>query len=114
MDAVLAPIARYFKFAERKTNILTETRAGLTTFMVMAYIIFVNPGILSVRDRRQGPGLHRRPIVATCLVAGIMTIAMGLVTNYPFAMAAGMGLNAVVAFDLILGARHGAGRLPWP
>jgi AGZA family xanthine/uracil permease-like MFS transporter len=101
LDAVLAPIGRYFKFADRKTNILTETRAGLTTFMVMAYIIFVNPSILSLATGGKGPD-YMPTVVATCLVAGIMTIVMGVVANYPFAMAAGMGLNAVVAFDLIL------------
>ena len=97
----LEAIARYFKFAERGTNIVTESRAGLTTFMVMAYIIFVNAGILSGATNGQGPAFTQT-VVATCLIAGVMTIAMGLVTNYPFAMAAGMGLNAVVAFDLIL------------
>jgi AGZA family xanthine/uracil permease-like MFS transporter len=97
----MGPIARYFKFAERGTNILTESRAGLTTFMVMAYIIFVNPSILSTATAGHGPGFMPT-VVATCLIAGIMTIAMGVVANYPFALAAGMGLNAVVAFDLIL------------
>jgi AGZA family xanthine/uracil permease-like MFS transporter len=100
LDAVLAPIARYFRFAERGTNIVTESRAGLTTFMVMAYIIFVNPGILSSATQGHGPDFMAT-VVATCLAAGIMTIAMGLVANYPFAMAAGLGLNAVVAYDLI-------------
>lgn len=100
MNAVLAPIARYFKFAERKTGFATETRAGLTTFMVMAYIIAVNPIILSVDTAGKGPG-QIQTIVMTCIVAGIMTLAMGLIANYPFALAAGMGLNAVVAFDLI-------------
>ena len=100
-------VARFFKFAERETNIVTETRAGVTTFMVMAYIIFVNPGIISTATAGQGPAFMPT-VVATCLIAGIMTLAMGLVANYPFAMAAGMGLNAVVAFDLIL-SRH----MPW-
>jgi adenine/guanine/hypoxanthine permease len=103
----LAFVARYFKFAERGTNILTESRAGLTTFMVMAYIIFVNPSILSNATKGAGPGFMQT-VVATCLIAGVMTIAMGVIANYPFAMAAGMGLNAVVAFDLIL-SRH----MPW-
>ncbi len=98
----MAFIARYFKFAERGTNIITESRAGLTTFMVMAYIIFVNPGILSTATGGHGPAFMPT-VVATCLIAGIMTIVMGVVANYPFALAAGMGLNAVVAFDLILG-----------
>jgi AGZA family xanthine/uracil permease-like MFS transporter len=67
LDAVLAPIARYFKFAERGTNIITETRAGLTTFMVMAYIIFLNGSIIA------GP-LKLDPIAVaagTCLCAGV-------------------------------------------
>jgi AGZA family xanthine/uracil permease-like MFS transporter len=75
--------------------------------MVMAYIIFVNAGILSGDTKGAGPGFMQT-VVATCLIAGVMTIVMGVVSNYPFAMAAGMGLNAVVAFDLILG-RH----MPW-
>jgi AGZA family xanthine/uracil permease-like MFS transporter len=96
LDAVLAPIARYFKFAERKTSLVTETRAGLTTFMVMAYIIFLNGAIIA-------EPLNLDPVAVaagTCLVAGVMTIAMGLVANYPFAIAAGLGLNGIVAFTL--------------
>ena len=102
LDAVLAPVARYFKFAERGTNIVTESRAGLTTFMVMAYIIFVNPSIL-------GAGFGLKPeqlaayAAATALIAGIMTIAMGVVGNYPLALAAGLGINAIVAFTLVAG-----------
>ncbi|MBA3959074.1 MAG: NCS2 family permease, partial [Chloroflexi bacterium] len=81
----------------------TEVRAGLTTFMVMAYIIFVNPTILS-SGALEGVGPPFLAVaVATALLAGILTIAMGVVTNYPFALAAGLGLNAVVAFELILG-----------
>lgn len=93
----------YFKLSERGTTVSTEVRAGLTTFMVMAYIIFVNPSILS-SGPLDGVGPPFLPtVVATALAAGIMTIAMGLVSNYPFALAAGLGLNAVVAFQLILG-----------
>jgi AGZA family xanthine/uracil permease-like MFS transporter len=98
----LAFIARYFKFAERGTNIITESRAGLTTFMVMAYIIFVNPSILGA-----GFGLKPGELVAyaaaTALIAGIMTIAMGVIGNYPLALAAGLGINAIVAFTLVAG-----------
>ena len=98
----MAFIARYFKFAERGTDILTESRAGLTTFMVMAYIIFVNPSILGA-----GFGLKPGELVAyaaaTALIAGIMTIAMGVVGNYPLALAAGLGINAIVAFTLVAG-----------
>jgi adenine/guanine/hypoxanthine permease len=92
----LEAIASYFKFAERGTNWLTETRAGVTTFMVMAYIIFLNPNIIA------GPlGLDAVAVAtATALIAGVMTIAMGVFGNYPFALAAGLGLNAIVAFQL--------------
>jgi AGZA family xanthine/uracil permease-like MFS transporter len=91
-------IASYFKFAERKTDLGTEIRAGVTTFMVMAYIIFVNPSILGAAGIDPAAAA-----AATALVAGIMTIAMGVVANYPIALAAGLGLNAIVAFTLVLG-----------
>ncbi|MGZ8562436.1 MAG: NCS2 family permease, partial [Candidatus Limnocylindria bacterium] len=91
-------IASYFKFAERGTNLGTEVRAGVTTFMVMAYIIFLNPGILSAAGLDPVAGA-----AATALVAGIMTILMGIIGNYPLALAAGLGINAVVAFTLVLG-----------
>ena len=96
MDAV----AKYFKFAERGTNLLTESRAGLTTFMVMAYIIFVNPSILGAGFKLPSDQLAAYA-AATALVAGIMTIAMGVVANYPLALAAGLGINAIVAFTLV-------------
>ena len=93
----------FFRISERGSSVGTELRAGLTTFMVMAYIIFVNPSIISGGDL-EGAGPPFLPtVVATALTAGILTIAMGLVANYPFALAAGLGLNAVVAFQLILG-----------
>jgi AGZA family xanthine/uracil permease-like MFS transporter len=89
-----------------------EVRGGLTTFMVMAYIIFVNPAILGFAGipalQGQGPGFAATQ-AATCLVAGVMTIVMGLVANYPLALASGMGLNAAVAFQLVAGLK-----LPWP
>ena len=92
-------IARYFQFAERGTNLATEVRGGLTTFMVMVYIVFVNSGILAA-----GFGLDPAGAIAvsaaTALIAGIMTIVMGVVGNYPFALAAGLGINAIVAFGL--------------
>ncbi len=89
-------IGAYFKFAERGTSLGTETRAGLTTFMVMAYIIFLNGNIIA-----KPLGLDPVAVSAgTALVAGIMTIAMGVVGNYPFALAAGLGINAIVAFTL--------------
>ena len=103
---------RYFELRQRGATLGGEVRGGLTTFMVMAYIIFVNPAILSFAGvpalQGQGPPFAAAQ-AATCLVAGAMTIAMGLVANYPLALAAGMGLNAVVAFQLIAGLK-----LPWP
>ncbi len=86
----------FFRLREKGTDVRTELMAGLTTFMVMAYIIFVNPSILSAAGVPQGPAL-----VATCVVAGLMTILMGLWTNYPYALAPGMGINsALVALVL--------------
>lgn len=99
----MGSIASYFRFQERGTTMSTEVRAGLTTFMVMAYIIFVNPTILSSGPLAEVGPPFLAVAVATALLAGILTIAMGVVTNYPFALAAGLGLNAVVAFELILG-----------
>ena len=97
MDA----IARYFQFEERGTNLATEARAGLTTFMVMAYIIFLNPSILTAGFGDADPAFNAVSLAsATALVAGIMTIAMGIVGKYPFALAAGLGINGVVAFGL--------------
>lgn len=94
MDAITS----YFRFGERGTDLGTEARAGLTTFMVMAYIIFLNPSILAAAGIDQPAAA-----AATALVAGIMTIAMGVVGNYPLAIAAGLGINGVVAFTLVLG-----------
>ena len=98
-------IARYFKFAERGTNLATEVRAGVTTFAVMAYIIFLNPLILGVTTE-DGTLVGPDPVAvgaATALLAGVLTIAMGIVANVPIALAAGLGINGVVAFNLILG-----------
>ena len=79
-------------------------RAGVTTFLVMAYIIFLNPLILS---NMFAPGAAGAFIpaasAATALLAGVLTIAMGLWSNYPIALAAGLGINAIVAFTLVLG-----------
>src|SRR5262244_373746 len=96
-------LSRYFGF-RHSTDLATEVRAGFTTFMVMAYIIFVNPVILGFTGvpGLEGKGLPFAPtLTVTCLAAGLLSIAMGLASNYPFALAAGMGLNAVVAFELV-------------
>jgi len=92
-------LTSFFKFQERGTTFGTEIRAGITTFLVMVYIVALNPAIIA------GPmGLDPVAVAAgTALVAGVMTLAMGLITNYPFALAAGLGLNAAVAFGLVLG-----------
>jgi AGZA family xanthine/uracil permease-like MFS transporter len=87
----------YFKITERGTTVGIEVRAGVTTFLVMAYIIFVNPNILSAA------GLDPGAVAAgTALVAGLLSILMGVVANYPIAMAAGLGINAAVAFGLVV------------
>ena len=104
-------LERWFGLRARSTTVGIEARAGLTTFMVMAYIIFVNPAILSFAGVAglEGKGApFAATQAATCLAAGALTIAMGLATNYPLALASGMGLNAVVAFQLIAGMK-----LPW-
>jgi adenine/guanine/hypoxanthine permease len=104
-------LERWFELGRRGTTVGGEVRGGLTTFMVMAYIIFVNPAILSFAGipplQGQGPSFAATQ-AATCLVAGVMTIAMGLATNYPLAIASGMGINAVVAFQLVATLK-----LPW-
>ncbi|MDQ2854266.1 MAG: NCS2 family permease [Chloroflexota bacterium] len=90
----------FFKFKERGTDLATEARAGLTTFMVMAYILFVNGAILTA-GFGDNPHWTLATIAAgTALVAGVMTILMGVIGNYPFALAAGLGINAIVAFSL--------------
>jgi adenine/guanine/hypoxanthine permease len=99
-------IASYFKFAERGTNIGREAKAGLTTFMVMAYILFLNPAILSnmvgAPGSAEAAAFIPAAAAATALIAGVLTIAMGVVANTPLAMAAGLGINGAVAFGLVL------------
>jgi AGZA family xanthine/uracil permease-like MFS transporter len=93
-----------FRISERGTTVRTEVLGGVATFLTMCYIVFVNPAILSAA------GMPFAAVtVATALAAAVATAVMGLVTNLPFALASGLGLNAVVAFDLVLGRG-----LPWP
>jgi AGZA family xanthine/uracil permease-like MFS transporter len=88
----------YFKLSERGTSVGTEIRAGFTTFLVMGYIIFLNPVILGEA------GFDPVAVAAgTALVAGLLCILMGVVANVPLAMAAGLGINAAVAFGLVIG-----------
>lgn len=86
----------FFKFAERGTNLRTELIAGITTFLTMAYIVFVNPGILSAAGVP-----FEGAATATALGAALMCVAMGFISNRPLALASGMGLNAVVTFSII-------------
>jgi len=87
---------RFFKLTEHGTSVRTEVIAGLTTFLTMSYIIFVNPDILSTT------GMDRDAVfVATCLAAALGSMVMGLVANWPIGMAPGMGLNAFFAFTVV-------------
>ena len=95
---------KIFKLRENKTDVRTEVIAGLTTFMTMAYILAVNPAILS------GTGMDKNAIFfATAVAAGLITIAMGLFVNFPIALAPGMGLNAYFAVV----AAQGTGVMSW-
>ncbi len=85
----------FFKLKENKTTVTTEIFAGLTTFMTMAYILIVNPDILSAAGMDRGA-----VFTATALAAGFGTFFMAILTNYPFALAPGMGLNAFFAFTV--------------
>ncbi len=89
-------LEKLFKLQEHKTNVRTEVLAGLTTFLTMSYIIFVNPDILS------STGMDRNAIfVATCLAAALGSLVMAFVANWPIGMAPGMGLNAFFAFTVV-------------
>ena len=95
-------IARFFKFPEYRTTIRTEVLAGITTFMTMAYILVVNPGILSDAIFLQKSGdLFNELVIATAISAAIATLVMGLFANYPFALAPGLGLNAFFAYSVV-------------
>ena len=96
-------LARRFQLHERGTNPRTEALGGVATFLTMSYIVFVNPAILSAA----GVPLDA-VIVCTALAAAVTTAAMALATNLPFALAPGLGINAIVAFDIIIGRD-----LPW-
>jgi AGZA family xanthine/uracil permease-like MFS transporter len=89
---------KWFKLSEHRTDVRTELLAGLTTFLTMAYIIFVNPSILG------DAGMPKDAVfVATCLAAALGTLIMGLYANYPIALAPGMGLNAYFAYAVVKG-----------
>ncbi len=90
-----------FKLSENSTNVRTELIAGVTTFLTMAYIAFVNPSILAAAGMDPGA-----VFVATCLAAAIGSAIMGLWANYPIALAPGMGLNAFFAYTVVLTLGH--------
>jgi AGZA family xanthine/uracil permease-like MFS transporter len=91
-------LANYFQLPQHGTTVRTELLAGLTTFLTMAYILFVNPTILGAA------GMPKDAVfVATCLVAALGSGIMGLYANYPIGMAPGMGLNAYFSFAVVLG-----------
>lgn len=91
-------IEKLFKLSENKTNMRTEVIAGITTFMTMAYILAVNPSLLSAS------GMDATAVlIATCLASFVGTMAMALLANYPFALAPGMGLNAYFAYTVCVG-----------
>src|SRR3954453_19868694 len=97
-------LERRFRISDRGSSVRIETLGGVSTFLTMSYILFVNPAILSAA------GLPFDVVaVATAVAAAVATAAIGLFATYPFALASGLGLNAVVAFDLILGQK-----LDWP
>jgi AGZA family xanthine/uracil permease-like MFS transporter len=89
-------IEKYFHLTERKTSLRIEFIAGLTTFLTMAYIIAVNPAILSAA------GMDKEAlIVVTCIMSGIATLTVGFLTNAPIAMAPGLGLNSIFAYLVV-------------
>ncbi len=91
-------LEKFFKLRENNTNVKTEVMAGITTFMTMAYILAVNPNILSVT------GMDKQAILlATALASFLGTLLMALLANYPFALAPGMGLNAYFAYTVVIG-----------
>ncbi len=96
-------LERVFKLSENKTTVKTEILAGITTFMTMAYILAVNPSILSVAGMDQGA-----VFTATVVASFLGTVCMALFANYPFALAPGMGLNAYFAYTVVLGMGY-----PW-
>ncbi len=91
-------LEKFFKLKENNTTVKTEIMAGITTFMTMAYILAVNPNILSAAGMDANAVL-----IATALASFVGTVLMALFANYPFALAPGMGLNAYFAFSVVIG-----------
>src|SRR3989440_11393712 len=91
----------YFGLTRNRTDVRTEFIAGITTFLTMVYIVFVNPQILGNAGMDKGA-----VFVATCIAAAVSTLVMALYANYPIALAPGMGLNAFFAFTVVLGHKY--------
>ncbi|WP_067197778.1 NCS2 family permease [Microbacterium sp. XT11] len=98
---------RFFEITKRGSTIGTEIRGGLVTFVTMAYIVILNPVILATPDVNGDTLAGPAVAAATALTAGVMTILFGLVTRLPFAFAAGLGINAFLAFSVV-------GSVTWP
>ena len=96
-SSAAAALERYFGLKEQGTDVRTEFIAGLTTFLTMVYIVFVNPPILGKTGMDKGA-----VFVATCIAAAVSTMVMALYANYPIALAPGMGINAFFAFTVVL------------
>ncbi|AGI22750.1 transporter [Pseudomonas sp. ATCC 13867] len=94
-------LEKLFQLKAHNTNVRTEILAGITTFLTMAYILFVNPSILGETGMDKGA-----IFVATCLAAAIGSAVMGLIANYPIALAPGMGLNAFFTYTVVLHMGH--------
>lgn len=109
-DSGASGLDRYFQISERGSTLRIEIVAGVTTWLTMAYILFLNPAILGLVPDVEGTTLaFPQVLTVTALAAGVMTLAMGIWGKYPFAIAAGLGLNGFVAFTLV-----GALGLTWP
>src|SRR3954465_12118402 len=99
---------RYFMISERGSTLQREVRGGFATFFTMAYIVVLNPLIIGTAKDADGQVLGIPKVAAaTALVAAVMTIAMGVIGRYPFALATGLGLNGFVAFSI-------ASEMSWP
>ena len=109
-SSITARLAQRFHVAERRSSVRTEIVGGITAFAVMAYIIFLNPYVLTLNGMGRAPQVASFAGIATatCLAAALMTIAMGWYANYPFALAPSLGISTVLAADLIA-----SGALSW-
>ena len=94
-------LERLFQLKAHNTNVRTEILAGITTFLAMAYILFVNPSILGETGMDKGA-----VFVATCLAAAIGSAIMGIIVNYPIALETGMGLNTFFTYTVVMHMGH--------